>query len=338
MENDFDSPGLDGSHTELDDTELENGLDLGEDIQELDEIPGDDGEGDENPLEVEEKTYKMKIKGEERDITSSELKEFFKLKGDTDLTDEVANVLVNSRQIHIAGQQAFTEASNAMKQIESFVTQLQSNPMEVLTDPKLGIDFDKLAEDYIIQKITMEMMPEGERKSLLLQQENEKLKRDRDEHVSNQQRQQYEQETAAYTDHFANDIASAAQDAGLPVSEFVFSSASKYMRNAYQQSGEVPSAREVIPLVKRDLAELAQSLGKTLPPEQIAELFGEEALKKVREYEVKRVRSPKQANPGSYDWNKNKQNSSTKTSQGGKKMLNIEEFRQMMDERIPIRN
>jgi hypothetical protein len=336
MEDTIESTEIDGEPIETDEG-LENPYAEEEEyVAEYDEDGNEILPEPEEDKEVEEeKTYKMKIKGEEKEISASELKEFFGIK-DTPLTDEVANVLVKSRQIHLAGQQAFTEASHAMKQLESFVGQLQSDPMSVLLDERLGINFPKLAEDYIIEQLQLEQMPEAERRARQLQKENEQLRKFQEQQLAEQQRAIYEQQTEAYTDHFAKDISSAIQSAGLPLTEFTMASASKYMRQMYQELGEVPPAKDVMGRVRQELASLAQTIGKTLPPEQLAEIFGEDGVKKIRQHEISKIKKPRQATPGSHNWKKDEPTRQM-TPQGGNKPTSLEEFRQMLDQRVPLR-
>lgn len=296
-----------------------------------DEEDEEDGEDEDEPeqkekKEEEPKVYKIKVRGEEIEATKEELAELFGLK-ETPVTEELAQVLVDARQKQLAGMQALTEAGKTKKQIDMFFQELRSNPMSVLLDPTLGIDFDQLAEDRIIEKLQWEQMSPAERKAAELEDKLKRYEMDQQRSQQAQQRQQYEQETEHYANTYAQQAVSAIQSVGLPETEYVFQRVINHMSNQYRQTGQDPSAEQAIAQVQKEVQELASHLGKTMTPEQIAQVFGDDGRKKLREYEIKTVKSnrppPRDAIPGN----------KSAGSKPKKKYLAKDEFRAMLDKR-----
>ena len=304
-----------------------------DDDDEEEEDDEEEGEGEETESEQEakkeeepSKTYKIKVRGEEIEATKEELAEIFGLK-ETPVTEELAEVLVDARQKQLAGMQALTEVGKTKKQIDMFFQELRSNPMSVLLDPSLGLDFDKLAEDRIIEKLQWEQMSPAERKSAELEDKLKRYEMDQQRSQQEQQRQQYEQETEHYANTYAQQAVSAIQSVGLPETEYVFQRVINHMSNQYRQTGQDPSAEQAIAQVQKEVQELASHLGKTMTPEQIAQVFGDDGRKKLREYEIKTVKSnrppPRDAVPGNKPVGEKPK----------KKYLAKDEFRAMLDKR-----
>src|SRR5439155_16062490 len=57
--------------------------------------------------------------------------------------------VVKWAQMGRAAQKRFQEASEKRKQAEDFIRMLKEDPISVLSNPAIGVDFRKLAEEYL---------------------------------------------------------------------------------------------------------------------------------------------------------------------------------------------
>jgi hypothetical protein len=289
--------------------------------------------------EVEEtpepKTYKVKIKGEERELTEDELRETFDIKPETQITDDVANVLIRAKNLEIAGRQALSEGANANKQAQAFMEILASNPMELLLDPRMPWNFEDLAVDYIADKLRLEQMPAAERRAYEAEQKLKKLEAEAKERETGQSKQKFETETEQHTNAFANDIVSVMEEAGLPETKLVFQRFAFHMQSLIRQAqaegynNYTPTAKEVLPLIEEELGGTISHFGKKADPDKLSKLLGNDGISKIRKHEVekitKRNASPKRdAIPGNSERNSNNMN----------KKLSIQEWKESLDNKF----
>ena len=337
---------MEGTQT-IDSTEvgdLQESGDLGN-TEESNELSEETLLGIENGEEVAEeteeeaappKTYKMRVKGEDVELTEDELRETFKIKPETEITEDVANVLLSAKNLELAARQAFSEATSAQKQVTAFMDILTKDPMSLLTDPRMPFNFEDLAIDFIAEKLRLEQMTPAERRALELEKENKRYREEKEKENSEKSKQQFEQETEQHMNSFANDIVSAMEEAGLPETKFVFQRFAFHMNSLARQAkaegypNYIPTAKDVLPLVKQELEETISHLGKKAKPEDLVKALGDEGRKKIRELELARVSNKKNAAPKREAVPGNSERKSKDMNQ----KMNIEQFRKMMDEKM----
>lgn len=335
-EEEYDIPGEEEEDEDLGGSSYDDYIDDDEEFEE-DEDPDDEEEGDtaeskgadspppEKEEKPEEKTYRIKIRGEELDVTQEELAEAFNLK-ETPMTDELADVLVDARQKQLAGMQALTESGRYRKQIGMFFEELKSNPMKVLLDPDLGIDFDRLAEERVIEKVKYELMSPEERRLHDLEKKAQEYEQRERQQMAEQQAAAYERETQGYMEAYGNGAVEALRETGLPETEYVFQRVVAHMTKQYQSTGIDPNPKAAAAAVRKELEETVSHFGRNLTPEQIAQVFGTEGRQKMRRYEidsVKKNRIPKQAEPGKNQVGRQKK----------PKYINEQEFSKILEKR-----
>jgi hypothetical protein len=141
---------------------------------------------------------------EEKIVANVEIRETFKIKPETEITEDVANVLLSAKNLELAARQAFSEATSAQKQVTAFMDILTKDPMSLLTDPRMPFNFEDLAIDFIAEKLRLEQMTPAERRALELEKENKRYREEREKENSEKSKQQFEQETEQHMNSFAN--------------------------------------------------------------------------------------------------------------------------------------
>ena len=283
--------------------------------------------------EPEPKLYKIKVKGEEKEISEEELRKTFEISPETAITDDVANALLKSKNLEIAARQAFSEATNARKQAETFVEMLASDPMSILTDPKMPWNFEDLAVDFIAEKIRLEQMSPSERKAMELERENKRFKEQFERENQEKSQVQFEREVEYHQNNDAQDIVKTMESAGLPETQVVFQRFAYHMGRLINQAKQEgynynPTAADVLPIVQAEIDETLAYLGKKADPQKLEKTLGADAMKKLRDHEISKVKKNaaprREAIPGA----------TPKQSEQANKKMSIQQFREMMDAKM----
>ena len=283
--------------------------------------------------EPEPKLYKIKVKGEEKEISEEELRKTFEISPETAITDDVANALLKSKNLEIAARQAFSEATNARKQVEAFVEMFASDPMSILTDPKMPWDFEDLVVDFVTEKIRLEKMSPSERKAMELEIENKKFKEQFERENQEKSKVQFEREVEYHQNNDAQDIVKTMESAGLPETQVVFQRFAYHMGRLINQAKQEgynynPTAADVLPIVQAEIDETLAYLGKKADPQKLEKTLGADAMKKLRDHEISKVKKNaaprREAIPGA----------TPKQSEQANKKMSIQQFREMMDAKM----
>ena len=84
--------------------------------------------------------------------------------------------LKTAYQTRRASDEKFRKSSMIEKQAEALLDRLKTDPVSILENPELGINFRELAEDYLYNKIQYEQMSDEERGHHDTREELEKLR------------------------------------------------------------------------------------------------------------------------------------------------------------------
>lgn len=221
------------------------------------------------------KKYKLQVNKQEREI------EF-----DPSNDEEVKNWL----QKGLGSEQKFQEAAELRKAAMEFIEELKKNPRAVLTNPNIGVDVKKFAEQILNDELKeMDKTPEQKEKEKLTKEleDLKKQAKDREEAVkqSDFQRLQLEHERSLEAG-----IAAALDIGGLPKTPRTVKAMADYMMIALQNGIDL-SPQEIAPIVKdmtqREFKELVQSL----PDDQLEDFLGKEVLSRLRKKNVAKAKA-----------------------------------------------
>lgn len=221
-------------------------------------------------------------------------------------------------------QGKFQETAKMRKEAEEL---LKADEMELIK--RKGKDPYEWAEELIARKIEeLSMSPEQRRaaeaeKRLAEYEERERLQREEME------RQEYSRREQTYMQQLDTEIAEAFKESGLPKHQFYVQQMAAEMLSASKR-GEELSAKEAAAKVKgRTNGHIKELIGQ-LSPESVEELLGPEILKKIREYEVKKVTA--NAAP-TLDSGKRptSQEAATSKAKSNSKPMSEREYRQWME-------
>ena len=221
------------------------------------------------------KKFKLKVDGKDEDF-------------DLDMDDEEG--IKRHLQMSRAALKRMDEAATTRKQAESFIRRLQSDPVSVLTDPNLGVDFRAVAEKYILSQIEDEMLsPEQKRV-----QQAEKIIREREEEVKKATEHREAQEAIQLESHYANEhqkkITEALTGSGLPKTARTVKRMAELMyKNLNMGLNLEPS--QLAQMVKEDYQNEMKELFGSSEGDILVKLMGDDVANKIRKHDLAKLRS-----------------------------------------------
>ena len=220
-------------------------------------------------------------------------KEILKINGKSrEVTDY--NDMVKLAQLGLASNEKFQQAADKIKQAEAIVELLQTKPEIALQ--KLGFDVRKLAEDFLRSELEKEIMTPEEKKVWEMQQkladyetkEKARLETDKQSKMVELQRH--------YENELTDKIIKAIDTYKLPKSERTISRIAEKLYVALENGYEIDPL-DIAPLVKQEIDEELKGFYGNLNVDDMIRILGDDGLKKIRNYEVERVKAKVPATP-----------------------------------------
>lgn len=186
--------------------------------------------------EPQVKRYKVKVDGQEREVDEAEL-----LKGYS----------------HGAAAQArMREAAEYRKQLDAIskdINRLRQDPKAIFELGKvLGVDFDSLAHNHVLEKLAYESMTDEERAMHDFKREKETWEQQRAREKAEQAQRDLEANRNRAIEHIENEILTVAQQLPEKPSPKMVERAIEYLIAAHGSRQQLPVAR-AFELAKRDL-------------------------------------------------------------------------------------
>lgn len=189
----------------------------------------------------------------------------------------------------------FQEAAEVRKAAMDFIQQLKTNPKRVLSDPSIGLDVRKFAEEILQEEIKeMEKSPEQREKDRLMKELEELKAKDaqREEALKAAEfaRLQSEAERTLETD-----ISAALDIGGMPKTPRTVKAMAEYMMVALQNGIDL-SARDIAPLVKNTTLSEFKEVVSSLTDDQLEDFLGKEVIGRLRKKNIAKSKAVPSAN------------------------------------------
>lgn len=225
---------------------------------------------------AEKKIWKIKAAGREIDVDASD--------------EENLKRLV---QKAYGADHIFEDASNMRKQAETFFGMLKDPGQleKVLSDPRIGVDVKKWAEEYVWKQIEESQLTPEQKAQRDRDREYERLKAKEDNDKLTKAEQEKQQRQAGYESNYEKTILKALEMKGVPKDQFTVMKMADYMIAAVKRGYDL-SAEEVADLVKQDNANYFKTHTSEMSEDQFLEFLGEQAAEKLRKADLKRLKSP----------------------------------------------
>lgn len=212
------------------------------------------------------KKYKLKVDKNEEEF------EF-----DPSNDEEVVKHLQMSR----ASQKRMSEAAEVRKLAMEFIDQLKKDPRKVLTDPTIGVDIKKLAQDILNDEIKeLEKSPEQREKDKLLK-ELEDLKKSAKDKEENFKKAEFTRIQAEQEKILESEISAALEVGGVPKTPKTVARMAEMMMIAINNGIDL-GPRDVIGLVKDNTMAEFKEIINALSDDQLDDFLGKEVLGRLR--------------------------------------------------------
>lgn len=213
---------------------------------------------------------KLKIRGKEMEVDDSKYHEY--------------------AQKGAAATETWQEAAKMKKEADAFMARLKSDPRSVLTDPNLGIDFRKVAEDFLYDKITEESLSPEQKAQRDKERRLEILEAQAKERAESESERERQAEHNHYRNEYDQKITKALTASGLPKTTGTVRRVAEYLRQDIQDGIDRDPA-EYVETVRQDYIEDIKELISKLDGKTLIKMFGEETAKKMRISDLERLKS-----------------------------------------------
>lgn len=261
-------------------------------VQEVEQtIDGTEPETTEETVEADSaatETPKEEIKAQ-----IQEMKKKLKLKVDgREIEEEIDfNNEDSLREMLQKGKSAdskFQKASQMEKQMNQLIKLFQEDPESALI--KMGHDPDKLMEQRIEKRIKeMEMSPEqkkiAEMEARLADRENKLKQIEQEKHEAEKARMQEE-----FSRKLDTEITEALSTSRLPKSPYVLNRLANTMLDAMKMGYEDVSAKDVLPIIEKQINSEIQEMFSAMPEEVIEAMLGQNVTEKLRKHRLAKMR------------------------------------------------
>jgi hypothetical protein len=233
-------------------------------------------------IEKQLKKYKLKVDGEE-----------FEEELDLNNEEEVKKRLQLARAAQKRMQETASERKKNQdfeKSAQEFFQLLKSNPRAILTDPSIGIDLKKFAQEIINEEMEQAKKSPEQREIERLQKElgdREKTAKDADEKRQAAEFQKLQEQATVQLD---TDITEACKAAGLPKKPYVLKKFVDLMTMAVEN--DIPlTAKDLGPLVKRQIIEDIQEMTAAAGDDDIEDLIGKDIMTRMRKRSLAKAKT-----------------------------------------------
>lgn len=281
--------------------------------------------GDETTADFESASSEKNL---EEDF-EEEPKQRYTVKIDGQEVEVELDELLKGYQSTKAAQNKFQEAAQLRKQAETFIEMLKTNPTKVLTDPSLGINFRELAEQYLVEQLQEEMLSPEEREFREMKQRLQQYEETEKQAKQAEEQRKLEEMVEAGRENFQKEIISALEQSGLPKNNMTIQRMAHYLHaiitdpNVSKEIKDNVSFIDVADLVKQEWQAEIQSLLGTSNIDTLLAMVGEDNVKKIRRWDVERIKKPKTQPKTHVD--------TTKKSKKEENKMSMDDFRSYLD-------
>lgn len=237
------------------------------------------------------KKYQLKIDGRTED---------FEL--DLNNDEEVKKHLQMAR----AGQNKMQQAAEMRKATEEFIELLKTNPRRVLTDPNIGVDLKKLAQEIINEEIENAQKTPEQRQIEEYKKQLEEIKEKQDKDEKDRKSAEYNRLVKDHEERVQTSIEGALKASDLPKTAYTVRKMVEMMQIALANNVDL-SPNDIVPLIRKQMIADYKELTTAASDDILEDLIGKENISRIR----KRTAAKMKAQPVAQTANAVKAGSST---------------------------
>lgn len=215
--------------------------------------------------------FKLKIDGKEEELDEAEV--------------------LKRAQLASGAQKRMQEAAQLRKDVEQLIEALRTNPLELLTNPALGIDIKKVFEDYASRQLEEATKTPEQKEREKLQKELEDLRKQAQSEKEAREKAEFERLKEKAALDLDEQMTAACENAGLPKSPYVIKRMADYMILAAENGVKV-APMDVLPIVKREMQEDLKQFFASSPDDLVEELLSKERISNFRKKALAAAKKP----------------------------------------------
>ncbi len=221
-------------------------------------------------IKEEIRRLKLKIDGKEEELPEDEV--------------------IRLAQLGKASNKRFEEAKAMRTQAEQFLAMLKKDPKSVLSDPRIGIDLKKFAEQVVWEHIEEQSLSPEQKRARDVERELEKYKSQEEERKKTEAERQMQALHERYAADYDRKISTALASSGLPKTPATVKRMAEYLYSAVQNGYDLEPS-DLVEQVRKDyLDDIKQLFGQT-EGDQLLAFLGEDVAKKLRSHDLKRLKA-----------------------------------------------
>lgn len=237
------------------------------------------------------KKYQLKIDGRLED---------FEL--DLNNDEEVKKYLQMGR----SGQNKMQQAAEMRKATEEFIELLKTNPRRVLTDPNIGVDLKKLAQEIINEQIEDAQKTPEQRQIEDYKKQLEEIKAKQDKDEKDRKSAEYNRLVKDHEEKVQHNIETALKGSDLPKTPYTVRKMVEMMQIALANNVDL-SPSDIVPLIRKQMIADYKELTTAASDDILEDLIGKDNISRIR----KRTQAKMKAQPVAQTANAVKAGSST---------------------------
>jgi hypothetical protein len=184
----------------------------------------------------------------------------------------------------------FQEAAQMKKESEELINLIKRDPRAVLEDPRIGHNFRKLAEDFLVAQIKEEMMTPEQKKHAEMEKQLRAFESEKKQQQQQQESAQMEQLKQHYANEYQTTITTALSQTGVPKTARTVKRMAELMSQSLANGIDLPPA-QLAKIVKEDyLAEMKEMFGAS-DEDTLLGLLGDEVSNKIRRADLKKLKN-----------------------------------------------
>lgn len=223
---------------------------------------------------AEVKKWKLKAQDKEIELTEQEL--------------------VRRAQLGLGADAKFQEAAQMRKSAEALFEALRSNPLEVLTNPQLGLNFRELAEQYLAGELQNEMLSPEQRELKQLREWREKQEAEaearRQSEMTAAQQQEFQRHMERAAKEYDTKISEVLADSGLPKTAYTVKRVAELLKGALQKGYDL-DVRTAVDMVRETYNGDFRSMFGGLKGESLVKFLGDDVLREIRQHDLARIKA-----------------------------------------------
>lgn len=248
----------------------------------------------------EKKSYKVKVDGQELDVTEE--------------------ALVKEYELKQASYKRMQEAARKERELQAIYEQIEADPIKFLESKNKNAR--EAAEKYLAKVLQAEMMSPEEREQQKVKEELEKYKSEEKKRAEKEEAARIAQEEQKEAARLDDEISTALEQSQLAKTPYTIKRIAHKMYTNIKAGIDI-SAKDAIEMVQEEDFNDIKVSAKDLSGEQLIKLLGDDLVSKIRKAELGRLKSnPTSARP--------KQAASTSSPSKTVSKMSMDEFQEYL--------